>query len=116
MIAENEDCTDLDKDNFSLFEGLPPNPGQFKCKKCNATKNENEDTCYNCNSKEFVQVKCPQCSSIDIAEVVGGIAPEPGISGWEDFVRGRIKFGWGCVVPPPGEMQSFFCNDCEFSW
>jgi len=116
MTAENADLPDLEKDIFSELEDLPPNPGQFECKKCNATKNENKDTCFNCNSKEFVQVKCPQCSSIDIAELIGGMALEPGDPLWKDIARGKIKFGWGCVIPLPDQMQSFHCNACEFQW
>jgi len=91
------------------------NPGQFQCKKCNATKNENEETC-DCSSKEFVQVKCSKCSSIDIAELIGGISPPPDAPIWKDIERGKVKFGWGCVLPPSGEMPSFYCNACENEW
>ena len=101
---------------FTQFDNLPPNPGQFQCKKCNAIKNENEETCYHCDSKEFVRVKCLQCSSTDIAELIGGMALEPYDPLWKDIMQGKIKFGWGCVMPPPDEMKTFHCNACEFQW
>ena len=116
MSDKNADLPDLDKDIFSQFDDLPPNPGQFQCKKCKSIKNENEDTCYNCSSKEFMQVKCPKCSSVDIAKLIGGPPLEPNDPLWKDIVQGKIKFGWGCVVPLPDEMKSFHCNTCEFQW
>jgi len=110
---------DPDKDFWTQVEELPPNPGQFLCKKCNAIKNENEDTCYNswCDSKEFVQVKCPKCTRVDIAELIGGMALDPGGDPrTKDIMRGKTKFGYGCVLPDPEEMKAFHCNTCEFQW